>query len=157
MNPQDAWLDQLRDIHDAPAPPWWPPAWGWWVLAVLVLAVLAWLAVRAVRAVAERRRRNARLAVVERFVAGIDAAGEPERYVAGLNRMLKATAVNRFAAGDCAALSGAAWCEFLRAHAPRGARTDVLDVFATGPYRPLDDIDADALADFTRRWVASHG
>ncbi len=157
MNPQDAWLDQLRDIHAAPAPPWWPPAWGWWVLAVLVLALLAWAVFRAVRAGMERRRRRARLAIVDHFVAGTDAAAEPERFVAGLNRMLKATAVRRFSDGRCAGLAGTAWCEFLRAHAPDGAPTDALDAFAAGPYRPEPDIDADALADFTRRWVAAHG
>jgi hypothetical protein len=36
-------------------------------------------------------------------------------------------------------------------------RTDAIDTFATGPYRPADGFDADALADFTRRWVAAHG
>lgn len=157
MNPQDAWLEQLRDIHGAPAPSWWPPAYGWWILAAVLLALAAWAAVRAARAVSARRRRQARLAVVERFLGAVDPVAEPERFVAGLNRMLKATAMRRFAAGECAALAGPAWCAFLEAHAPQGASTAALDAFATGPYRPLDGVDADALADFTRRWVAQHG
>ena len=36
-------LQQLRDIHLPVAPGWWPPAIGWWLLAILVAGVLAWM------------------------------------------------------------------------------------------------------------------
>ena len=39
MNPE--LLAQLRDIHAAPELPWWPPASGWWALALMLLVVLA--------------------------------------------------------------------------------------------------------------------
>ncbi|HAU18090.1 MAG TPA: DUF4381 domain-containing protein, partial [Marinobacter adhaerens] len=40
MNPQDP-LSQLRDIHLPETGGLWPPAPGWWVLAILLIAVLA--------------------------------------------------------------------------------------------------------------------
>ena len=40
-------LSQLRDIHAAAEPGWWPPAPGWWVVALL-LAVGIWLNLSAV-------------------------------------------------------------------------------------------------------------
>ena len=38
MNPQL----QLRDIHLPAEPSWWPPAPGWWLLAILLMARVWW-------------------------------------------------------------------------------------------------------------------
>ena len=37
--PQDP-LSQLRDIHLPEPVSWWPPAPGWWILAIIILAIL---------------------------------------------------------------------------------------------------------------------
>ncbi|MBL4782619.1 MAG: DUF4381 domain-containing protein [Porticoccaceae bacterium] len=36
-------LEQLRDIHLPQAVHWWPPAPGWWLVALLSLALITWL------------------------------------------------------------------------------------------------------------------
>ena len=36
-------LAQLKDIHLPQAVHWWPPAPGWWLVALLVLALTIWL------------------------------------------------------------------------------------------------------------------
>ena len=39
---------RLRDLHPPEAPPWWPPAPGWWIALALAL-VLAAIAVHHLR------------------------------------------------------------------------------------------------------------
>ena len=53
-------LQQLRDIHLPVEPGWWPPAIGWWLLALMLAAAVAWLAWRL--AARWRRFRPARTA-----------------------------------------------------------------------------------------------
>ena len=36
-------LEQLRDIHLPQAVHWWPPAPGWWLVALVSLALITWL------------------------------------------------------------------------------------------------------------------
>ena len=52
MNPAPDLL--LRDIHEPLAPSWWPPAPGWWLVALVLLAAVAWGGWRRWR----RRRRH---------------------------------------------------------------------------------------------------
>jgi hypothetical protein len=48
-------LEQLRDLQLPAEPLWWPPAPGWWLLAVLTIAGLLVLARRISAAIGRRR------------------------------------------------------------------------------------------------------
>ncbi|MGE0623306.1 MAG: DUF4381 domain-containing protein [Pseudomonadales bacterium] len=48
-------LQQLRDIHLPAEPLWWPPAPGWWLLAMVVLAAVVYALHRLRLAIARRR------------------------------------------------------------------------------------------------------
>jgi hypothetical protein len=114
----------LRDIHQPPAPPGWPPAPGWWVVAgcvVLILAiagVLAW-------------RRHARCRALARvFDAAIAAAATPSEKVAAMSQLLRRAA--RRIDPEADKLLGDDWLRFL----DRGLR---VPVFAGGAGAPLRD------------------
>lgn len=68
MNPQDP-LAQLKDIHLPEAVGWWPPAPGWWLLALLALLVFSYLVrllVRSYRNNCYRREALTCLETIER-------------------------------------------------------------------------------------------
>lgn len=141
-------LQQLRDIHLPADPSWWPPAPGWWLLALLALAALTgalWWLLQAWRL--RRPRRLARQllkALEERHGLGelSDAA-----YVHEVNEVLKRLLVRGLRRPGVAALQGEGWLRWLDAEARSRD-------FTTGPGRVLGearfqrafDVDAEALA-----------
>lgn len=158
MNPDDAQLlAQLRDIHGAADPGWWPPAPGWWALALLLLLGLA-LALRALaRKVAVLRRRRRWLRALDALEREWQPAQRPHDYLAGLNRLFRAVALKAFPGAGCARLQGQQWVAFIRARLPEGAAAPSLDALARGPYEPAPEFDAPALREQARAWVRRHG
>lgn len=155
MNPEDSaqLLSQLRDIHAAPEAPFWPPAPGWWVLAVLVLLALGWLGRLALETWRERRRRRVLLERLATLRARHDPAREPQRWLAAVNRLLKVTALRARPEDRPGPLAGEAWTGFLVENGAPGP----LAVLASGPYEPDPDFDADALEQAAREWIRRHG
>lgn len=157
-NPDSAaLLEQLRDIHAAPAPGWWPPAPGWWVLALL-LAVAVLFAARALaRRYAISRRRRRWLSALDELQGMFDPRQHPREYLAGLNRLFRAVALRAFPGAGCARLEGGEWVDFLRERTPLPETRDSLAALASGPYEPAPEFDAAALAGQARAWVMRYG
>jgi hypothetical protein len=150
-------LEQLRDIHAAAEPGWWPPAPGWWVLAALLLALLmvllAWLA----RRWAIRRRRGKLLAALDHMQSQYNPASPAGEYLAQLNRLFRVVAMRAFPGTASARLQGAAWVEFLRSLLPEGPASSSLSALQDGPYQPTTAFDASGLDAMAREWVKRYG
>jgi hypothetical protein len=95
----------LRDIHLSTAPPWWPPAFGWWLVALALLLVLAACVAWRLRRVRRRRRLQAL------FDAEVDAAAAPPDAIAAISGLLRRAARLQDPAAD--RLEGEAWLAFL--------------------------------------------
>ena len=107
-------LQQLRDIHLPPDPGWWPPAFGWWLLALLLAAALTWLTWRL--AARWRRFRPARTArALYREISRDLGAGAitPVQYVHRTSELLKRFAVHGAKHPAVAPESGDAWLRYL--------------------------------------------
>jgi hypothetical protein len=158
MNPEDAQLlAELKDIHAAADPGWWPPAPGWWLLSLLLLVALA-LALRAlVRRLAVARRRRRWLRALDELEQRWRPAEQPHDYLAGLNRLFRAVALKAFPDTACARLQGQEWVAFIRSLLPEGPGADSLAALACGPYEPAPAFDAPALRDQARAWVSRYG
>ncbi|GAB6195571.1 DUF4381 family protein [Lysobacter xanthus] len=121
----------LRDLHRPPAPPFWPPAPGWWMLATAIaLAALVALVVR-------RRRARARARWSAAFDASLAHAAMPTARLAVASELLRRAA--RTVRVDADRLDGEPWLAFLDTPATRfleGPGRLLLD----GPFRA--DVDA---------------
>ncbi len=151
MNPDPLAAMGLRDIHGAPAPEFWPPAPGWWLLAALVLAGLAWLAVRALAAWRRWRLRQQILAELDGL-----AACAPDQLAAQLSVLLRRIALMYFRRSEVAPLAGSAWLAFLDRTGGGGAFTAGPGrVLASAPYAVPGAASGDraALLSLARRWV----
>jgi hypothetical protein len=107
-------LKQLRDLHLPEPPGLWPPAPGWWILAILVAAGLIALAIRVYRT--RRRARPLRLAVgaLDRLLAdNRDARLSPRDFANAVNELLKRALIYGARRLDAAPLTGPAWLTYL--------------------------------------------
>ena len=155
MNPD--LLSQLRDIHAAPAVPWWPPAPGWWVLALLLLVLLLWWGRRLHAAYRIRQRRKQMLGWIDHLNVTVDPQIDPQTYLATLNRIFKLVALRAFPGQHCAVMAGPEWPLFIRDKFKQSQRTDSLSVLASGPYDPTPKFDPDGLSELARVWIKQHG
>jgi hypothetical protein len=145
-------LQGLRDIHLPDPVPFWPPAPGWWMLAlsiVLLLVIAVWLWKRhrrtAYRRVALKELRSLRQALAN------GQAGSP--IIAELSILLRRAAITRYGRQQVAALNGTAWLEFLD-------RTGHTTYFSTqgqalldAPYRRNTTEQVEPLLSLAQRWL----
>jgi len=155
-------LAGLADIA-VPAPvPWYPQAWGWWVLAgALFVAALVLAIRRARRYVGDRYRRDA-LKACAALEASLDSESRRATALAELAVLLKRTALSAWPRAEVASLSGRAWIDFLRRHGGR-ARVDermarLLDdaEYQPGSLASVSRQDARACARAVRNWIECH-
>ncbi|MFC6635538.1 DUF4381 domain-containing protein [Microbulbifer taiwanensis] len=149
-------LAQLRDIRE-PAPiSWWPPAPGWWLLALLLLAcatvIFLWLRHKRRQKLHNRYRVEA-----VRLLEEIDTADPvaPQE----INELLKRVAVTSYGRTTCGNLTGQAWLEFLQVTAVVDCTNQVRQVVLQHLYRK-DTTDAagnEAFRDYAMQWVQGHG
>ncbi len=138
----------LRDIHIAPAP-WWPPAPGWWLLALLVAVAVAF-GVWWWRMHRRSRRPAAALREIDRLASRFAADGDRAALAAGASRLLRRVA--RQVEPAVAASRGEPWRDFVRRNARDAADAELLETLREAAFRPHPDFDADALLSALRAW-----
>lgn len=144
-------LDALHDIHLPPPPGLWPPAPGWWLVALAVSLVVAlWWMRRRVR----RTPHYAALRELDRLSESFARDRDTIALARGLSRLLRRYALWRFPHLPTAGLTGCDWLRFLDAHGGEGAFCDGAGaVLESLPYRADGQADGAALIVLVRRWL----
>ena len=167
-------LAQLADIHLPEPVSFWPPAPGWWVLAISLLILILWTSRKAF--IANRRRKIRARALAElqkcytnyanhiRDVSLSNSASNQDnesdlqklRYVNEANSVLKRVALVHFPDSAVAGLGGPEWVSFIRNTGESGLlTTEITDALSHGRFQTTLEIDVDAMNNFAVQWIAS--
>lgn len=153
MNSGASLLEELRGIHLPPDPSLWPPAPGWWILAVAIVIVAWWALGMTRRALGRWQRRRGAL----RALAGLKARSKVEpdcALCADLSVLLRSCALRRFPRQEVASLTGAAWLRFLeRSSGGEAAFTRAGQALLSAPYRSGGKADVDTLLRLAGIWI----
>jgi hypothetical protein len=144
----------LRDIHLPDPVSWWPPAPGWWLVALAagVLAVLIFmrlgLAQRS-RSVKEDSRRRLELLAME-----YRQHRDQQRLLRELSSLLRRVSLSCYGRTEVASLTGEAWLKLLdRPLGTEDFRHGPGRILAAGPYQPAATVDVQGLLELCREWI----
>lgn len=142
-------LSQLRDIHPPQGAGFWPPAPGWWLLAlVLILAALGlglWLHRR-------WRRNRWRRSALQELDTLARARKADSAWFQHLNQLLKRAAAVCHPQQHPLALSGADWVDFLCRTGGEPWR-ETFQALARGSWQPRVHCDPDQAVSAARQWL----
>ncbi|TNE74867.1 MAG: DUF4381 domain-containing protein [Gammaproteobacteria bacterium] len=151
MTPQNP-LGELRDIHLPEPGGFWPPAPGWWLLALAILLAAAatiWLYLR-------RRRRNHWLRLAMQELATLETASSRDsQWFSALNALLKKAARTRYPDQYPEALTGDAWVSFLleTSKNERIASRPVVEAIVHSTWQPSVSAEPAQAMSFAQRWL----
>lgn len=154
MNPTATATLDLRDIHAAAAPGLWPPAPGWWLLAMALIALLAIGTLWLLRRYRLHRLKSQIMDELDTLTTYSYKENNIE-LLAQLSTLLRRIALRRYSREQVASLTGSDWLRFLDATGGGGDfEYGVGQVLETGPYQAHnEDLPAEALLALARRWV----
>ncbi|TBV03795.1 DUF4381 domain-containing protein [Phytopseudomonas dryadis] len=163
MNP----LDALEPLIAPAAIGWWPPAPGWWLLALL-LPLLAWGLLRLLKRLPRPARKKAAEQPLDplREAALVELQHLPKPYAGAhagpwlqqLNGLLKRLCRERYPDSNSHTLSSRAWLAFLDNRCPAAGLTRWM-ILVEGAYRPhcvLDDKAIAGLDQAVATWIRKH-
>ncbi len=157
MNPSNDPLAQLYDIEGLDTISWWPPALGWWIVAILLLLMVIGLSI-----LFWRKYRFARSwqNIALKQLAEIQQYQSTQKQAIELSELIRRIAIRQYSRKDCAGLEGHLWLDWLSANDPAKFDWQNKAVWLiNAPYAPsshLEDIsstDVAAVVQAIRGWI----
>ncbi|WP_432742973.1 DUF4381 domain-containing protein [Methylobacter sp. G7] len=152
MNPT---LLDLKDIHEPEVIAWWPPAIGWWILAVLIpllIIFFIWLYKKLTRKTALKTARKILIQIKH------DATRDNLQKLCAVSVLLRRVAISVSPRAKVAGLTGRQWLEFLDTSVKGLPFSEgVGQLLADAPYRkmPPTELEISQLIELCEDWLKS--
>ncbi|MEE9493558.1 MAG: DUF4381 domain-containing protein [Gammaproteobacteria bacterium] len=144
---------ELRDIHLPAEPAFWPPAPGWWLLAVLTLLLLIWLGRKLSRYLSMKKHCQQIFSLLDNLQKQNQ---DQKNQLMQLSIFMRQLALMRYPRENVAALTGDAWLGFLDNSGGHGQFSRGPGrLLASGPYQRAmpASTDMQQLNKLVRQWV----
>lgn len=151
-------LDNLHDLALPPPIAWWPPAPGWWILAVLLLIALAFALRWAWRCYQHTAPKRAALKQLKQHWQAYQQHQNGLQLLRDIEILLKQMALSHFPRQQVAPLHGQTWLQFLdKTGQTQGFTRGVGHWLGEGLYQaempPHQPAQLQALVDLCRHWI----
>ena len=149
-------LVNLKDIHLPPPVSFWPPAPGWWILALLLTSSLFICSVYLYRKHKKRKPRIEALRILKDLEILYQNSQDEVVSLRNLSNLLRRTALTFYDNDEVASLQGSSWLEFLD-------KTGKTKEFSQGAGKVLGNEvfqqkvnpDMNALFPLVKKWISS--
>ena len=149
-------LVNLKDIHLPPPVSFWPPAPGWWILAVLLISSLFIGGVLFYRQHKKRKPKTEALRILKDLQILYQNSKDEVVSLRNLSNLLRRTALTFYDNDEVASLQGSSWLEFLD-------KTGKTKEFSQGAGKVLGNevfqqkvnTDMNALFPLVKKWISS--
>ena len=149
-------LVNLKDIHLPPPVSFWPPALGWWILAVLLITFLFFGGVWFYRRHKKRKPKTEALRILKDLQILYQNSQDEVASLRNLSNLLRRTALTFYDKNSVASLQGSSWLEFLD-------KTGKTKEFSQGAGKVLGyelfqqkvNSDMNALFPLVKKWITS--
>ena len=146
-------LAELHDIHLPIDPGWWPPALGWWLLAIVALLVFVGITRWIIRKVQHGRLKR----LSRRLLGEIERHPQPAEVpgvVFQISALVRRCAIARFSRAEVAGLCGDDWLAFLdRTLGTREFSSGIGRCLTDVPYQPTGGVNVVELCTLVDRWL----
>ena len=154
MNPQQQDpLAQLRDIHLAGEPSWWPLAPGWWIVIVLSLLALYFSWKWYVKAKTRRLPAKITLQKLESVFHQWQADNDDRQYLTQANTTIKQFCMHLFGRQQIASLHSDNWLDFLQQQSSSTLSHETLSTLGKARYQSHIEADVAGIHKQLCSWI----
>ncbi|MBF0427335.1 MAG: DUF4381 domain-containing protein [Magnetococcales bacterium] len=143
----------LRDIHLPDPLSWWPPALGWWIVAMIpTLLLLVWWLYR--HWLKRHRIRKAALLELNQLAQTFALHQDVPQFTSELSALLRRVCLMRHPRSQVASLAGEAWLQFLDQGLPSPSFSKGPGrVLITAPFQRHSAVNVNDLIAVCRQWL----